>query len=439
MSPKKNTSLASLSNVRSPKRQAKGNLSRAAWFQYYAGFSPGFVEDIIQQLELPARATILDPWLGAGTTSEVALASGYRVRGYDLNPAMLLVAKARTLPTSAKAEIPRLLAAVLEGAQAEQSGAEDDPLQQWLSSDTACTFRGIERSIARLAIDGFSQSKPVWQVVGTVPPSSAFFYVGLFRTLRRLIAGFQTSNPTWTKIPGKMERVEIAPQELLGLFETEVGILVKALDGEDRVVPLASPRSCLINRASSTRLPIASGTVDAVVSSPPYCTRIDYVRATLPELAAIGYPGGHRTRSLRHQMIGTPTVGKPSKYDDRAWGQTCRDFLAEVRRHPSKASATYYTKYYHQYFSGVAASLSELYRVTRRGGRCVLVVQDSFYKEIHNNLPLIFSEMATVCGWRLQERFDFHVKSTLACVNPDVKAYRKTFQAMEAAIIFTKG
>src|SRR5438309_4647499 len=97
-----------LSAIRSPKRRSGVGESRANWFRYYADFSVGFVEDVIVHLDLADGATLLDPWLGGGTTAEVATAKGFRVRGYDVNPAMLLVARARTLPTRAANQIPIL-------------------------------------------------------------------------------------------------------------------------------------------------------------------------------------------------------------------------------------------------------------------------------------------------------------------------------------------
>ena len=69
-------------------------------------------------------------------------------------------------------------------------------------------------------------------------------------------------------------------------------------------MPSVGTRTCVINQASSLQLPVASGSIDAAISSPPYCTRIDYVKATLPELAVIGYPNGNVTRRLREMMIG---------------------------------------------------------------------------------------------------------------------------------------
>ena len=137
-------------------------------------------------------------------------------------------------------------------------------------------------------------------------------------------------------------------------------------------------------------------------------------------------------------MIGTPTIGSDDAVCTDAWGDSSTTFLASVRRHPSKASATYYLKYFYQYFAAVQKSLTEIDRVLKIGGRCVLVVQDSYYKDIKNDLPAAFAEMAEHLGWRLSRRLDFHVKRTLGAINVEAKKYRPRSDATEAVLVFTK-
>jgi DNA modification methylase len=43
-----------------------------------------------------------------------------------------------------------------------------------------------------------------------------------------------------------------------------------------------------IDCASSQSIPLPNSFIDLVVTSPPYCTRIDYAVATSPELALLG-------------------------------------------------------------------------------------------------------------------------------------------------------
>src|SRR5579863_10279616 len=100
--------------MRSPKRKAPAGHSRSSLFRYYAGYSDGFVEDTLAHLKLERGAILLDPWLGGGTTSDLALSNGCRFRGYDINPAMVIVARARTLPTESQHDVPKLVDKVLK-------------------------------------------------------------------------------------------------------------------------------------------------------------------------------------------------------------------------------------------------------------------------------------------------------------------------------------
>jgi len=419
--------------------------SRANWFPYYAGYSFGFVEDVISILNLSDGATLLDPWLGAGTTAEVATIKGFRLRGYDLNPAMLLVARARTIPTSAADQIPSLINGISRFYElniknsVKVSRSVDDPLEQWLQPASANAFRILERSLETSILKReHSSVTPLWRRAGQASPLLSLFYVALFRGLRHFISRFQSSNPTWVKVSTGGERIQLSSERILHRFCSEIESLLSAMKSETEPMPTVGTRKCVINQASSLQLPISSRSIDAVVSSPPYCTRIDYVKATLPELALIGHPNGGVMRLLRERMIGTPTINRAQDYNSAGWGPTCSSFLSTVEDHSSKASSTYYLKYYLQYFASIFASLLEINRVLKKSGRCVLVVQDSYYKEVQNDLPHIFLEMAEGLGWSLKHKVDFQVKQTLAGVNPEVRSYRTTFQATESALVFSK-
>ena len=61
-------------------------------YRYYAGYSRPFVYDILSRW--PSHALVLDPWNGSGTTTTVAAELGLECVGVDLNPAMVVVARA---------------------------------------------------------------------------------------------------------------------------------------------------------------------------------------------------------------------------------------------------------------------------------------------------------------------------------------------------------
>ncbi len=51
-----------------------------------------------------------------------------------------------------------------------------------------------------------------------------------------------------------------------------------------------------------------------------------------------------------------------------------------------------------QYFRDAELIVSEILRALKRGGVAILVVQDSWYKNIHIPLSTIYSEMAVRLG-----------------------------------------
>lgn len=431
-------------SIRSPKRsKTDEENSRAQWFNYYAGFSAGFVEDTLKYLNLRRDAVVLDPWLGAGTTAEVAACKGFKLKGYDLNPAMLLIARARTISSTSTSKIPDLLKSILldhkKRAKKEHRLGSlcYDPLSQWLDQNSVQVFRSFELSVKERVRSDHS-TQPLWHRLGAGSSLTSFFYLILFRTLRSLVSHFKSSNPTWFKVSRGDNLVKLSQAELLDRFQAEAELLLQAIGLEKGRVSDAGARRVTIRRASSLKLPIDPASVDAVISSPPYCTRIDYVKATLPELAVIGYPNGTIMRRLRDDMIGTPTMVADVPSKSEKWGTTCAQFLAAVESHHSKASSTYYSKYYKQYFASLFASLVEIDRVLKKNGRCVLVLQDSYYKGVHNDLPQIVREMTQEYGWVFESRQRFEVDRTLAGVNPRVKCYRTSFKATESVLVFCK-
>jgi len=121
-----------------------------------------------------------------------------------------------------------------------------------------------------------------------------------------------------------------------------------------------------------------------------------------------------------------------------SWGKCCSKFLTSLRAHPSRASGGYYYKTHLDYFSKMSCSLHQISSTLRDGGTAVLVIQDSYYKDLHNDLPSIVTEMAAGYGLQLKRRDDFRLARTLADINPRAQAYQKKTGAVEAVLCFRK-
>jgi tRNA G10 N-methylase Trm11 len=134
--------------------------------------------------------------------------------------------------------------------------------------------------------------------------------------------------------------------------------------------------------------------IDVVVTSPPYCTRIDYVVSTKPELLLLDHSEGE-IDNLRRGNIGAPVIVNKDLGNQPVWGELCNAFLQGVANHASKASRSYYLPIYQQYFYDAERSLREIRRTLKKGGRAAIVVQSSYYKELELPLGDIYVQIAS--------------------------------------------
>jgi hypothetical protein len=407
---------------------------QSSWYRYYAGFSEDFVREALRSASLRRGEWIADPWNGSGTTISTALSLGINARGYDLNPVMVLVAKARCLESSEYPSLRPLASKLTEQSRRSFQPDPDDPLSTWLCPGSIAAVRAIEAAVQRLLIDDKGYSSLKSRGFDGISDLAAFFYIAIFRTIRQILHPFLTSNPTWIKRP-KSWRSRLRPTSatIREVFRRNLAEMIPR-----QGLQLSSgPRGRkTIDVASSEKLPLPDKSVSCVLGSPPYCTRIDYAIATSPELAVLGYGYANGLQPLRRKLIGTSTVPPELQEVPSNLGKLCTAFLQALSRHSSKASSTYYFKNHLQYFLSMAASLSEIRRVLKIGGRCILVVQDSYYKDLHNDLPSILSEMATIRGLQLNGRSDFTLRRTLAGINPGAREYRNSFSAVESVLAF---
>lgn len=412
-----------------PKRQSSTD---QRWFNYYAGYADAFVEDVIGALA-GRTGMMLDPWNGAGTTTAAAARAGMRTVGLDINPAAVVIAKARLLMSDVAASLLPLVEEVLAvAAQRRDAVDESDLLLRWLDPASATRVRRIERAISMLMVSSEGCRMTEDGAIDSVSSLAALFYLALFRTTRDLLAPFVASNPTWI-------RLRVDPSDRLRVRFTTLakGLRANVLDLQAATKANnypGSPQQARVSLGSSAQIPLRSKSVSAVLTSPPYCTRIDYAVATLPELAVLGYDWT-LVQQLRAGLIGTPTILADTGGSTSSGSDTLEKLIRRVRRHRSYAARSYYLRFYNQYFNSMCTSLVEIDRVTRAGSPIVLVVQDSWFKDVHVATPTIIRELAESIGWRMIGEHPFDVK-TRATAHPH-RATRRTSRAVETVSVYS--
>jgi hypothetical protein len=263
------------------------------------------------------------------------------------------------------------------------------------------------------------------------------FYVALFAVSRELARPFQSSNPTWLKTANDVDSLIKSDRAWIDeRFIEHVRSMAMVLSTQE--TPNAAEQPIEIRVADSTSPSLNRRSVDAVLTSPPYCTRIDYTAATRVELAIISRLVHTDTLQLGRDMIGSTRVPKVKVAQDISWGPTCRKFLSEMKQHPSKASDGYYLNTHLDYFDKISRSLWVISKALRSKGAAILVVQDSFYKDIHNDLPRIMTEMAARRGLSLKRREDFYIRRSMSGINPNTRNYNRRPGAVESVLCFEK-
>lgn len=422
-----------MSEIYNPQRNAKEIFGRNRWYPYYAGYSPRFAERVIRDTSLSRNSLVADPWNGSGTTTWAANSLGINSWGGDLNPVMKVVAKAKLLNADNCAAIVTLIEKIAKSSRGKKKGLiTSDPLLNWLLPEVVQNFRSLESQIQKHVVPvAIREHCPL--SIASASEISSFLYLCLFLLARRHVADRATSNPTWIK----HHRGDIRDAGASSLGDSFLDIARDLLlhIEEDPRVSESSVASAEITVSSSTHLPLRSSSVDLVLTSPPYCTRLDYAVATSVELAVLGETSA-QVYELRKTLMGTTTVPKAAGMIDPAWGRTCLSFLDKVRNHQSQASSGYYYKSHLQYFSDLHKSMVEISRVLRRNGSAVIVVQDSQYKELRNDLAAVVCEMADAVSLSLEKRSDFSKKLSLRSMHPGRANYGHKASPTESVLVF---
>ncbi len=362
-------------NISSPKRRGVSQKGWEGFFPYYAGFPENFARSVIESAELSSNALVFDPWNGSGTTTYAAAMMGLNARGFDINPVMVTVARARLLPQSEADSLEPLAKELTEKTQPSRLRLHnDDPLRVWFSDKTATGIRALERGVRRWLLGGMTVT-PSGPNLDKMSGLAATFYVALFAVCRELASPFRSTNPTWFRYrKDHEETIDVPYRQIAARFRASLRGMAAALTGDVQPCSLQIG-ACEIKLANTTTACLEPECVDFVLTSPPYCTRIDYTAATRIELAVMAPLVRQSAEDLSREMIGSTRVPKEPIEVSRSWGPHCAAFLDAIRSHSSKASAGYYHKTHLDYFHKMDRSMAMLASALKRMGKAVLVVQ----------------------------------------------------------------
>lgn len=335
-------------------------------YPYYAGYSEKFVDSIISEIGIQKDQTILDPWNGSGTTTASAARHGIASIGVDLNPFMKAAATFRV----AEVELIHSCVSKLVSLNSEKRGKR---YAGALKAAKDYFYSSLENKDEK--------NEEYWVLI---------FIMGL--SLRRVYRNTRSKNPAWYK-------EEIISNFSATKFKKELPILIEEikeyLSVRGDFTIQNKPEFIVGNVVECDSLE----KISHVITSPPYLTRIDYVKKSLPETVFASEVLGIDRNELRRKMTGSVLTTPVELSEIEALPVDVQEIIERVRSHPSKASDTYYYRFFANYFISMEKHLKKIDEMVEADGTLTFVTQPSYYKEIFVDLPSLISSMLARRGW----------------------------------------
>jgi hypothetical protein len=176
---------------------------------------------------------------------------------------------------------------------------------------------------------------------------------------------------------------------------------------------------------------------DLCLTSPPYLNRLDYVVAHLPELSILQLIHPVNLNELRRDMIGTTKISRKTDDDvPKEWGGICHRTIRSIGSHPSYASRRYYYHTYYQYFDKLHRSLRTLRSMMRPSSKGIIVLQDSYYKDVQVPTAQICVEMMQSLSFTAAIVRTTSVRTNMGRISPTQTAYAPNKTLQECLVYF---
>ena len=320
-------------------------------------------ELVLERLEeIGESRRVLDPMAGSGVVLRQAIELGHEAVGFDLDPLAVLMARVWTTPISEQ-NLDRWAAHVIgEARQKRACGVSLD----WMDADNGTRsfvhywFGALQRADLRRIASVLSGIGP-----GECAEDAAS--LGLIRlALSRIIVTKEPraslARDTSHSRPHKV--MDDSDFQVFPAFEQSIRFLRRRLMEH----PPSGPAYVEAGDARSLET-IGTGTVDAVITSPPYLNAIDYLRGHRLALVWLGY-GLEQLRSIRSRSIGAERAPDDPKV--RRLFSRIREAMGNLEQLPNR-----YCLIVERYAEDLYRMISEISRVLRSGGTATLVVGNS--------------------------------------------------------------
>jgi DNA modification methylase len=345
--------------------------------------------------------TILDPFVGSGTTLVEALLNSRNGLGVEINPIGRLTSQAKSTPIlpmqikSSKDDlykgIASLAAKYLHGTTLSIDFGSPkkfdlwmpyfENFHKWFLPEVAKELAVIRKAIYDVANQDF-------RVLALVAFSSIVKSVSNARTEERnpKLRKEQRIKPDTIKIfKKKLDKMAIDLTEFTAKIK-EKKVTAKVI-GED-----------------ARHLPIGNDSIDMIITSPPYAYAMDYVRM---HKLSLYWLGEGDLAELDRKFVGTERVYSEVYKNEFSFDDPFIDeFIQKIK---SKSRKKAYIVY--KYFVDMQKCFIEMYRVLKSGGTAAIVIGNSTVQKVTIPTHICFDAIAKSTGFDVKQALERSVPS----------------------------
>lgn len=389
---------------------------------YKGKFYPQLAKALINLLSMPYGSRILDPFCGSGTTLLEGYLNGYAAFGCDTNPLAAKIARAKSqvldLDPDILSDVVSGVLDALDGAPSVMPDASEqfdtnsmDEIRKWFPEPVIRKLNWLLRTI-RAGSEGVSRD---------------FLEV----VLSSIVRDVSQQEPTDLRIRYRKEMLKDA--DVLELFRSQLSTQFARIEKFWNVrghAPNPFYRASAVggdNRTSVVydTLGLKDGSVDMVLTSPPYAMALPYIDTDrLSLLTLFGFGGSHR-RTIEQTLIGSREISggerkrieNSFKKGEMLSASSIRFVRALHAMLDKSADAGFRRKnmpaLLYRFFGDMQLVFAQLHRLCRVGAEVMVVIGDSRMtvdeKEIRIPTTDLVEDIAVVCGFSPVERIDISV------------------------------
>lgn len=342
------------------------------YHRYPAKFLPDVVRKIIEEYAKGSNL-IADLFAGCGTTLVEAKIHGISSVGVDINPVAKLITKVKTTPLAPDDLQQAYTALVNLFDKYNESDYEDikkhERIDYWFTPSQKAKIAFLYDTVFHLEVDDDTKD---------------FFYVCISHILKNCSWWLQSG----TKPQRDMEK---EPEDPLNEFKRHCSKMIgwneKFYNELSKKGHLGIP--CEIQLGDARHTNIASESIDAIITSPPYVTSYEY--ADIHQLTAYWMEYISDIHEFRKKFIGSSYSGNVSlEVSGSKQAQKIVNALSKKNQHIARDVA--------QYFNDMKEVAIEMERLLVPGGKACVVIGNTKIKEVQIKSAEVFFEFLRNAG-----------------------------------------